>query len=100
VLAGLYNASVPIGMGFAQYDPDDMTPEVARYIIERYNEINPGEDISFDYLKGRPLKCHFKNNILYARNYNANNAPKLAQRVVSRCKNVREIKLVQEKKDN
>ena len=48
VLAALYNASQPLGMGFLQYDPTPMTAEVARPILE-------GQTY-FDYLKGRVMK--------------------------------------------
>ena len=42
VLAALYNASKPVGMGFARYDPTPMTLEEARALLER--------DTYFDYL--------------------------------------------------
>jgi hypothetical protein len=49
VLAGLYNAARPQGMGFLQYDPAPMTREQAQAIID-------GGSLYFDYLKGRVMK--------------------------------------------
>jgi hypothetical protein len=48
VLAGLYNAASPFGMGFLQYDPSPLTVKDAENILHQLH--------NFDYLKGRPLK--------------------------------------------
>ena len=48
VLAGLYNGSRPLGMGFLHYDPVPMTEEEAQEILEQATD--------FDYLKGRVMK--------------------------------------------
>lgn len=48
VLAALYNASKPQGMGFLHFDPSPMTTEEARVLLARTTY--------FDYLKGRVMK--------------------------------------------
>jgi len=49
VLAKLYNASQPLGMGFLQADGNDMTTEQARELLD-------AGQTYFDYLKGRVMK--------------------------------------------
>jgi len=48
VLAALYNASRPQGMGFLHYDPKSMTEETGRELLK-------GQTY-FDYLMGRVMK--------------------------------------------
>lgn len=48
VLATLYNASAPRGLGFMQFDDNPFTVETAREELARRTY--------FDYLRGRPLK--------------------------------------------
>jgi len=50
VLAALYNASQPLGMGFLHYDPKPWTAEDAREYMEEYG------GLYFDYVKGRVMK--------------------------------------------
>src|SRR5271166_1252037 len=45
LLAGLYNRSKPLGLGFLQATPSDMTAEQARGIIKE-------QGLDFDYLNG------------------------------------------------
>lgn len=45
VLAALYNASKPLGLGILQYDPKDMSEKEAAELLK--------EQSYFDYLKGR-----------------------------------------------
>jgi hypothetical protein len=54
VLAALYNASRPLGMGVMHFDPALMTVEEA---VEIILEIPPVA-LSFDYLKGRVMKVN------------------------------------------
>ena len=49
VLAALYNASQPLGLGFLQADSNKMTTEEARELL------SDGSGY-FDYLKGRVMK--------------------------------------------
>lgn len=82
VLAALYNNSKPIGMGIVQYDPTPMTVETARMVIE-----NMG--YSYDYLKGRTMKVTLEDDTVYVGGYNRdNNQPGLAQRAISKCRNI------------
>ena len=53
VLAALYNAARPQGMGFLQYKPEPMTDREAREILDG------GQDY-FDYLNGRAMKVSLK----------------------------------------
>jgi hypothetical protein len=48
VLAALYNASRPQGLGFLQYNPQPMTEERAEELLR--------ESTYFDYLSGRVMK--------------------------------------------
>ncbi len=57
VLAALYNASRPVGMGFFQFDPAPMTEEEAVELLE-----NMKPSTYFDYLKGRVMKVDLKND--------------------------------------
>jgi hypothetical protein len=50
VLAALYNASKPQGMGILHYDPKPMTRAEAADLLER--------ETYFDYLKGRVMKIN------------------------------------------
>jgi len=52
VLAKLYNASQPLGLGLLHYDDKDMTIEEARELLK--------EQTYFDYLKGRVMKVNLK----------------------------------------
>ena len=49
VLAKLYNASRPVGMGFLHADGQDMTVAQARELLD-------AGQTYFDYLKGRVMK--------------------------------------------
>lgn len=57
VLAALYNASRPLGMGFFQFDPAPMAEEEAAELLE-----NMKPNAYFDYLKGRVMKVDLKND--------------------------------------
>lgn len=83
VLAELYNNSHPMGMGIVQYDPTPMTIEIARKLLEK--------EQFFSYLKGRPIHINFKDNVIWVRGYNNDNAQGLAQRVISSCRNINDI---------
>lgn len=94
VLAALYNHAKPIGMGIAQFDPTLMTKEEAAFILEQ-------NGLSFGYLKGRPIKISFVENIIYVGRYNADNdQPGLAQKAISTCPNISGIVPKRTSKDN
>lgn len=73
VLAALYNASRPLGMGFLHYDPKPMTGKEA----ETY-----AEQTYFDYLKGRVMKVKLQGGEFDERLYDRDNGAGTAQIVV------------------
>ena len=75
VLAALYNASRPVGLGILSHDPAPMTIGEARALI--------GEDSYIDYLKGRPLKVDLGSNDLDTWLYNRDNGEGAAERALS-----------------
>jgi hypothetical protein len=74
VLAALYNASRPLGMGFLQYDPQPMTVEQARVILER--------STYFDYLQGRVMKVDLSSDSFDPRWYDRDNGQGAAQKAI------------------
>lgn len=74
VLAALYNASRPQGMGFMQYDPKPMTPEQGREILKRTT--------NFDYLSGRVMKISLAEDQLDPRGYDRDNGQGAAARAI------------------
>jgi hypothetical protein len=79
VLAALYNASKPQGMGFIHYDPKPMTTEQAREIL------NSGQTY-FDYLAGRVMKIDLSKDELNPWGYDRDNGQDTAQRVIDGLK--------------
>lgn len=65
VLAALYNASKPQGMGFLHCDPTPMTVEEARELLKRTT--------NFDYLKGRVMKVDLSGDTLDPWGYDRDN---------------------------
>ena len=55
VLAALYNASKPQGMGFIHYRSEDMTVEEAQGELNSRSDL---PEIYFDYLYGRVMKAN------------------------------------------
>jgi hypothetical protein len=57
VLAALYNAARPLGMGMLHYTPEKMSRVDDQEIIDRMRREWDGKEFaSVDYVKGRPLK--------------------------------------------
>lgn len=54
VLAALYNASKPLGLGFLQYVPGAMSENEAAELLKKYTY--------FDYLNGRIMKVDLSSN--------------------------------------
>ena len=75
VLAALYNASHPLGLGFLQYDPTPMTVEEARKLLS--------ETTYFDYLKGRVMKVDLSGEELETWLYDRDNGEGAAAKVLS-----------------
>ena len=75
VLAALYNASGPQGLGRFHFTPADMTAEEAGKLLE-------GETY-FDYLKGRVMKVSLENDSEFEeRLYDRDNGVGAAQRAI------------------
>ncbi len=72
VLAVLYNASKPLGMGFVHYDPTPMTREQAQELLDAGKTY-------FDYLKGRVMKIDLSSDELNPWGYDRDNGPGAAQ---------------------
>ena len=75
VLAALYNASSPQGLGYLQYDKANMTIEEAAELLK--------SQTSFDYLKGRVMKIDFSGDEADTWGYNRDNGEGAAERVVA-----------------
>jgi len=76
VLAALYNASKPQGMGFMHYDPTPMTVEEAQAELDG----NPRK--RFDYLKGRVMKITLIEDEVDTWGYNRDNGEGAAERAI------------------
>lgn len=74
VLAALYNASKPLGMGFMHFDPAPMQAEEAESLLK-------GQTY-FDYLKGRVMKVDLSGEELDPYLYDRDNGQGAAQRVI------------------
>lgn len=74
VLAALYNASKPQGMGFMQFDAKPMTVDEARNLL--------AGGTSFDYLKGRVMKVDLKRGSFEEWGYDRDNGQGAAMRAV------------------
>lgn len=75
VLAALYNASRPQGMGFLHYDPAPMTTEEAAKLLE--------QTTYFDYLKGRVMKVELGWDSLDPYGYDRNNGEGAAEQALA-----------------
>lgn len=84
VLAVLFNASAPAGMGFLQAAnvPNVMTVEYAEELITHGNGITPDyggfqipgrDELAFDYLYGRPLKVNLTEDLFDPAGFDRNN---------------------------
>lgn len=74
VLAALYNASKPQGMGFLQYNPKPMTIEGARDLLK--------QTTYFDYLGGRVMKINLAEDDVDTWGYNRDNGENAAEKVI------------------
>ena len=94
ILAALYNASTPIGMGFVQYNSMPWTKEIAAMYFEQFGQPDRDGVIAFKWIMGRPINCKFVNDLVYVSGYNNDNECGLAQRAISTCHNVEQIKIL------
>ncbi len=75
VLAALYNASRPQGMGFMNYDATPMTAEQAEELLKSQTD--------FDYLRGRVMKVDLKGDELNTWGYDRDNGRGAAERAIN-----------------
>ena len=75
VLAALYNASRPQGLGFLHYDPTPMTKDEADTIMCSTQ--------NFDYLKGRVMEVNLSGNSFDPSLYDCDNGEGAAEKAVS-----------------
>lgn len=75
VLAALYNASKPQGMGMLHYNPAPMTREIAQGLLDQTTD--------FDYLKGRVMKINLGSNELDPRLYDRDNGRGAAEAAIN-----------------
>lgn len=75
VLAALYNASKPQGMGFMQYDPKPMTSAEAEALLK--------QSTYFDYLKGRVMKVSLEGDEFETWGYDRDNGQGAAERAIA-----------------
>lgn len=91
VLAVLFNASTPSGMGFlqAQHGPSVMTIEDAKKVIGNGGgEHGPLTGLGFDYLFGRPLKVNLTKDEFDPWGFDRDNGgPGTAQRLIEELRN-------------
>lgn len=74
VLAALYNASKPLGLGFLHFTPEPMTREEANALL--------GGETYFDYLKGRVMKVDLGSDHLDPRLYDRDYGTGAAERAI------------------
>lgn len=97
VLAALYNYATPVGMGFQQYDPRSWDEQIAEMAFEKFGEVDNDGSVYFKYVLGRPLRCAFKDNLLYVAAYNAENIEDLGQLAVSSVPNINQKEIAPQK---
>lgn len=83
VLAALYNASKPQGMGFMHYDPKLMTEAEAEKLLSM------GTD--FDYLKGRVMKINLSKDEVDTRWYNRDNGSDAAEKAIAELRKSNQV---------
>lgn len=76
VLAALYNAAKPQGMGFLSYDPKPMTVEEAQEILD-------SGQTYFDYVFGRVMKVDLSKDELWTATYNRDNGYDAAEKALA-----------------
>lgn len=83
VLAALYNASQPLGMGFLHYDPAVMTAEEGNQELSK-QVTGPfsGGRLYVDYLNGRVMKVDLTTDILLTGGYDRDNGEGAARRAL------------------
>lgn len=81
VLAALYNASKPQGLGFLHFEPSPMTTAQARELIDEIGW--PFNQMYFDYIKGRVMKVDLGANEFNPWLYDRDNGEGAASRALA-----------------
>lgn len=84
VLAALYNASKPLGLGCLHFDPQPMTEGEAQKLLDKGCTY-------FDYVYGRGMKVNLSGDELNTRLYNRDNGDNAAETVVANLKAAEEV---------
>ena len=92
VLAALYNASRPQGMGFLHYDPKPMERKEAEALLISHKY--------FDYLKGRVMKLAIEETEFDERFYDRDNGNGAAQRVIDALREGNQAAIQEQHKEN
>jgi hypothetical protein len=79
VLAALYNASKPLGLGALHFRPTAMSPAEARELLAEHSY--------FDYLHGRVMKVDLSGDTLRAHLYDRDNGDGAAHRAIAHLLN-------------
>jgi len=88
VFAALYNASIPVGKGFMNYNPTPWTRDSAKLYFDKYEHAGfYDETVSFDWVFGRLVPCTFKGNLVYVEAYNLATEDQFAQKVIATVPN-------------
>lgn len=82
VLAALYNASRPQGMGFLSFEARPMTREEAQALLDA-GPPHPKGGVFFDYVKGRILKVLIGGDSLDPWLYDRDNGPGAAAQAIA-----------------
>lgn len=87
LLAALYNNASPMGMGFLQARPGQMTREGALELMEAGDDSsrmfpNMKRRMYFDYVYGRPLKVNLEGDELETSLYNRDWGKDAAEQIV------------------
>jgi len=80
ILMVLYNASMPMGMGWMNHEMKDMTYDEANEILDK------SESKYFDYLKGRVMKINLSKDEFNEVLYDRDNGPGMAARQIDRLR--------------
>ena len=81
VLAALYNASRPLGLGILHFDPREMTIDEARAHLK-----DSAPEFYFDYLKGRVLKVDLSGDELNPCLYDCDNGEGAARKAITKLR--------------
>lgn len=80
ILAALFNASRPLGLGFLQSYQEEMTVSEAQELLEK--------SYSFDYVRGRVMKINLSTNELRTHLYNRDNGDMAAELVIENLRSL------------